>query len=129
MHILAAFDKCKDSLSAREICSLAKEVVLDLSYSEQITTIPLTDGGEGFSELLTEAKNGQFHRVEAKDSLGREKAVDIGVINSNELNADLLNFVNLSGKGKMAVIEMSSIASLADLEKKTGILGLLAPMG
>jgi glycerate kinase len=56
MRILAAFDKCKDSLSAREICALAQKVVFTQSVTHEIECAPLTDGGEGFVQLLTEQK-------------------------------------------------------------------------
>lgn len=56
MRILAAFDKCKDSLSAREICALAQKVVSTQPISHEIECSPLTDGGEGFAQLLTEQK-------------------------------------------------------------------------
>ena len=115
MRILAAFDKCKDSLSAREICSLAKHVIFTRSCLDQVQTIPLTDGGEGFAELLTLAKGGTFHPVSVKDSLGRDKEVKIGLILIENLNDDLLKFMNLNIQGKMAVIEMASVVGLCNL--------------
>ena len=115
MRVLAAFDKCKDSLSAREICSLAKETIQKRSSEDEVNIIPLTDGGEGFAELLTHAKKGFFHSVFAKDSLGRTKEVKVGIISSQDIDPALQEFINLPCAGKIAVIEMSSIAGLADL--------------
>ena len=115
MRILAAFDKCKGSLSAREICSLAKDVISSRSSLDHVQTMPLTDGGEGFADLLTNAKGGSFHSVFAKDSRGREKEVKIGIISSSDVDPDLQGFINLPCPGNIAVIEMSSIAGLADL--------------
>lgn len=115
MRILAAFDKCKGSLSAREICSLAKDVISSRSSLDHVQTMPLTDGGEGFADLLTNAKDGSFHSVFAKDSRGREKEVKIGIISSADIDHDLQEFINLPCPGNIAVIEMSSIAGLADL--------------
>jgi glycerate kinase len=77
--------------------------------------MPLTDGGEGFADLLTNAKDGSFHSVFAKDSRGREKEVKIGIISSADIDPDLQEFINLPCPGNIAVIEMSSIAGLADL--------------
>jgi glycerate kinase len=115
MRILAAFDKCKGSLSAREICSLAKDVISSRSSLDSVQTMPLTDGGEGFADLLTNAKDGSFQSVFAKDSLGREKEVKFGIISSADVESDLQEFINLPCPGNIAVIEMSSIAGLADL--------------
>jgi len=115
MRVLAAFDKCKDSLSAREICSLAKETIQNRSLEDQVSVVPLTDGGEGFTDLLTSAKGGLFHSVFAKDSLGRTKEVKVGIISSDDVDPALQEFINLPCPGKIAVIEMSSIAGLADL--------------
>ena len=115
MRILAAFDKCKGSLSAREICSLAKDAISSRSSLDHVQTMPLTDGGEGFADLLTNAKDGSFHSVFAKDSRGREKEVKIGIISSADIHPDLQEFINLPCPGNIAVIEMSSIAGLADL--------------
>lgn len=115
MRILAAFDKCKGSLSAREICSLAKDVISSRSSLDHVQTMPLTDGGEGFADLLTNAKDGSFQSVFAKDSLGREKEVKFGIISSADVESDLQEFINLPCPGNIAVIEMSSIAGLADL--------------
>ena len=115
MRVLAAFDKCKDSLSAREICFLAKETIQKRSSEDEVNIIPLTDGGEGFAELLTHAKKGFFHSVFAKDSLGRTKEVKVGIISSQDIDPALQEFINLPCAGKIAVIEMSSIAGLADL--------------
>ena len=50
MHILAAFDKCKDSLSAREICALGQKVASAKPFNHDVHCVPLTDGGEGFFE-------------------------------------------------------------------------------
>ncbi len=117
MRILAAFDKCKGSLSAREICCLAEEVILSAKNLSHVQTIPLTDGGEGFVELLTSSKQGKFHSVSAKDSLGRNKKVKIGLISAKDLSVDLLKFANLKIEGEMAIVEMSSIAGLCDLKE------------
>jgi glycerate kinase len=82
---------------------------------DQVQTIPLTDGGEGFAELLTLAKGGTFHPVSVKDSLGRENEVKVGLISIENLCDDLLKFMNLNTRGKIAVIEMASVVGLCNL--------------
>ena len=115
MRILAAFDKCKDSLTAREICAAAHEVIKTHPTSHEIFCIPLTDGGEGFTDLLTRAKGGSLHSFFAQDSLGEEREAKIGMIQGDQLNLSLREFTNLPADGNLAVIEMSTIAGLSDL--------------
>lgn len=115
MEVLAAFDKCKDSLSAWEICSLVQKTLYSEFGVESTKIAPLTDGGEGFVEILTKAKGGTFHSVQAKDSLGKIKKVKIGIVSGEQLDSSMLDFMNLSASKKLAIVEMSSIVGLADL--------------
>ncbi|MEJ6620380.1 MAG: glycerate kinase [Opitutae bacterium] len=118
MHILAAFDKCKDSLSAREICALGQKVASAKPFNHDVHSIPLTDGGEGFTELLTHAKKGTYHSILANDSLGEEKEVKVGIVPSGKLDLSLREFTDLPSQGNWAVVEMSSIAGLSDLPQE-----------
>ena len=52
-NFLVACDKCKGSLSAFEVCSLAKSVLQQRFPGSQIVEVALTDGGEGFTDILT----------------------------------------------------------------------------
>ena len=77
--ILAAFDKCKDSLAAKELCLIVKKIVEQAERSNSVEMMPLTDGGEGFSEILTEKVEGKLSLVLASDSIGRTKEIGIGL--------------------------------------------------
>lgn len=116
MHILAAFDKCKDSLTAREICSIAKNTVRKLNSTISVDTIPISDGGEGFADLLTEYKSGIFHHFSVLDSIAREKNAAIGIIESGNIDSSIFEFVNLPKNKRIAVVEMSSVVGLSDLK-------------
>ena len=70
MRILAAFDKFKDSFSAQTACSLAQEVAEERISNCEIVACPLTDGGEGFVEVLSQKYNAKLTSFEARDSLG-----------------------------------------------------------
>ena len=118
MHLLAAFDKCKDSLSAREICALARKVASATPFNHDVHCLPLTDGGEGFAELLTYAKEGTYCSIFAQDSLGEEKEVKVGIVPSGKLDLSLREFTDLPSQGNWAVVEMSSIAGLSDLPQE-----------
>ena len=66
---LVAFDKCKGSLSASELCELTENYLKKRYLGCQVKKAPLTDGGEGFVEILTEAVNGTLHSVSVKISV------------------------------------------------------------
>ena len=59
MRVLLAFDKFKDSLSARDACTFAAAAIHEQHRDWTIDSCPLSDGGEGFSEILTSAVRGQ----------------------------------------------------------------------
>ena len=77
--ILAAFDKCKDSLAAKELCMLAKKTLEEEGQEYLVDMVPLTDGGEGFVEILTTQAGGEFIPLYASDSLGRKKELVVGL--------------------------------------------------
>ncbi|MGH7947510.1 MAG: glycerate kinase family protein [Opitutaceae bacterium] len=58
MRVLLAFDKFKDSLTARDACTFASAALKDGHPDWIIDRCPLSDGGEGFSEILTSAVRG-----------------------------------------------------------------------
>ncbi len=53
MRVLLAFDKFKDALGAREACRVAAEALQSQHPDWECDLCPLTDGGEGFAEILT----------------------------------------------------------------------------
>ena len=67
MRILAAFDKFKDSFSAEEACELVEKTAKEASQDIDIISCPLTDGGEGFAEILTNRHKGVLVDVEARE--------------------------------------------------------------
>jgi glycerate 2-kinase len=117
MRILAAFDKCKGSLSAEEMCALVSER-LKMHTDTSVRSLPQTDGGEGFVSILTEAKGGEIRTLEASDSLGRKRLVQIGLIESKNLSKEVTDLLHLPVIGKVALVEMASIVGLADLNNE-----------
>ena len=116
MRILSAFDKFKDSFSARDACALVKEVASDLSSDLEIISCPLTDGGEGFVEILTPKYKGEIIKVPARDSIGVEKIVEIGMVSIESLSSSVRTLLELPAFGKLAVLEMASVCGLSDLQ-------------
>jgi len=116
MRILAAFDKCKDSFSAEDLCALVRERINKRSHDVSVRSLPQTDGGEGFVSILTLAKGGELRTVEALDSLGRNRPVPIGLLPIEGLSEEVIDLLRLPPKGKIALIEMASVVGLADLK-------------
>ncbi len=114
-NFLLACDKCKGSLSAFEICSLAKSVLLRRFPDSQVVEAPLTDGGEGFTDILTREASGVLHPIEVKDSIGNQKKVKMGICEIDKLPVSVAQILELPSSGKLAIVEMAQSAGLADL--------------
>ena len=114
-NFLVACDKCKGSLSAFEVCSLAKSVLQQRFPGSQIAEVPLTDGGEGFTDILTCGATGLFHPIKVKDSIGNQKQAKIGLCEIAKLPASVTQALELPSSGKLAIVEMAQSAGLADL--------------
>ena len=96
MYILVAPDKFRGSLEASEVCQSVSEGIR-LAYPEaEIATIPLADGGEGTTRILTEQSKGKFVTAIVHDPLGRYIEAEYG----------------LSGDGNTAFIEMAAASGL-----------------
>ena len=113
--ILAAFDKCKDSLAAKELCLIVKKIVEQAGRSNSVEMMPLTDGGEGFSEILTEKAEGKLSLVLASDSIGRTKEIGFGLCELEKLPDSVRELLQLPEKGRIAIVEMAKVVGLSDL--------------
>lgn len=96
MTILIAPDKFKGSLTAQQVCQAIEEGLLSINPSMKIVSIPLADGGEGTSDLLTDFSGGSTVRVTVADPLFREIESAYGI----------------SKDGKTAFIEMAKASGL-----------------
>ncbi|GAB3172154.1 glycerate kinase [Telluribacter humicola] len=96
MHILIAPDKFRGSLEAEEVCQAAKEGIL-LAYPEaEVTTVPMADGGEGTTSVLTRNAGGTLVAAQVSDPLGRSISAEYGI----------------SADGATAYLEMASASGL-----------------
>ena len=118
MRILAAFDKCKDSLNADELCSLSRSRIEAKFPDATVREIPQTDGGEGFASILTRSRAGRMRPVRVSDSLGRPHEVEIGVLEISSLGSGVIDFLGLPQSGTIALVEMASSVGLSDLSQE-----------
>ncbi|MCF2443086.1 glycerate kinase [Dyadobacter sp. CY345] len=96
MYILVAPDKFRGSLEASEVCQSISDGI-HLAYPDaEIVNIPLADGGEGTTRILTERSNGKFVTAIVRDPLGRYIEAEYGI----------------SGDGATAFIEMAAASGL-----------------
>jgi glycerate kinase len=98
MKILIALDKFKGSISARDAIN---EITSGLTYESSgasITSLPISDGGGGALEILTEC-DFTLVEIESVDALLDPKRASYA----------------LSQDGKNAFIEMASICGISDI--------------
>lgn len=112
MKILAAFDKFKHSMSADHACDAALAGALEaLGEPLTLTRAPLTDGGEGFCPILTNAADGYLEYHSVCGPLGEEVDAPLGWVELERLPESARKFLGQKN-GKLAIIEMASTAGL-----------------
>ena len=102
MTILIAPDKFKGSLTAQQVCKAIEAGLLSINPSLKIVSIPLADGGEGTSDLLTDFSRGSTVCVTVADPLFRKIESAYGI----------------SKDGRTAFIEMAKASGLQLLNSK-----------
>lgn len=112
MHILAAFDKFKDSMTAVAACQAASAGVHSaLGERITVTEAPLTDGGEGFCSILTNSAGGHIEQHLVSGPLGEDINAPLGWVDTRDLSEETNQLLPFEGT-KIAVIEMASVAGL-----------------
>ncbi|TDE16278.1 glycerate kinase [Dyadobacter psychrotolerans] len=100
MRILVAPDKFRGSLEAEEVCKAVEEGIL-LAYPDaDVMSVPLADGGEGTTQILTKLAKGSTVTAKVRDPLGRMIDASYG----------------LSAGGTTAYIEMAAASGLKLLD-------------
>ncbi|MBA4137351.1 MAG: glycerate kinase [Opitutus sp.] len=109
MRALVAFDKFKDALTAGDACAAARSGL----GAHEIDCCPLTDGGEGFSAILTEAAAGRIVPATVTGPRGAPVAAGYGLVALEKIPAAARAKMNLAATGEIAVIEMARASGLA----------------
>ncbi len=116
MRVLLAFDKFKDSLSAQEACRAAAAALRDRRPDWQVESCPLSDGGEGFAEILTTAVGGTWSRVDVTGPRGRPVGAGLGLVGAAQVPAAARGWLPEAARDvatRVAVIDMASASGLA----------------
>ena len=116
MNVLIAFDKFKDPLSAPHACEVASEALTGLQGNWTLDQAPLTDGGEGFAEILTHAAGGRMESVNVVGPRGEPVIAKFGWVPVSNIPASarrLLTLLPAGNDGHVAVVEMAAASGLA----------------
>jgi len=97
MRILIASDKYKGSLSARDVAETLSQVLITGLPDCEIDLCPIADGGEGTTEAMITALNGQWIETQTLDALARRLNARYGWIPHE----------------REAILEMSAASGLA----------------
>lgn len=118
MRILLAFDKFKDAMSASRACEIAKEVLRKTHPEADIVAAPITDGGEGFAEILTTAADGELIHTEVQGPRFELIPCVYGLVAVAKLDPNLLAWLDLpAGADRIGIIEMAQASGLERLGK------------
>jgi glycerate kinase len=103
MNVLIAADKFKGSLSAVAVCRAIAEGVIEADPSANVTQVPMADGGEGTSEILTALSKGTTSIVRVHDPLGRPVEATFG-LSPNRAEA-FIEMAEASGLTRLSIPE------------------------
>lgn len=113
MRVLIAADKFKDALTAGQACEAIADGVRRAQPTWSVEQCPLTDGGEGFASILTEAAGGEWTVCRVAGPRGEPVDAGFGVIEAARLPAAVVQRLGCAGGGRLAVIEMAAASGLA----------------
>ena len=116
MRVVLAPDSFKESMSAADAAAAMARGVRAVYPDAECVEVPMADGGEGTTEALMDALNGQWRTVASTDALGRPLQAGYG------LTADGLAVIEVAAAVGIGLIEpgqrdilRSSSRGVADL--------------
>lgn len=119
MRVLLAFDKFKDSLTAREACVAAARGLRAAHPHWQCDLAPLADGGDGFATVLSESVGGERVPVRVHGPRGGLVEAPLGLVPVAALPAAVrarLPALLSAPEARLAVVEMAAASGLALLD-------------
>lgn len=115
MRALVAFDKFKDSMGAADACRVASDAIRRARAGCDVDVAPLTDGGEGFARILTEARGGELRVADVSGPRVGRVSAEWGMVALETLEPDLRRWLAVPAKGNLAVVEMAQASGLQGL--------------
>jgi glycerate kinase len=116
MRVLIAFDKFKDALRAEEACTVGAKAVHEIHPEWTTDLCPMTDGGEGFTRVLTRAVRGELVAV---DVCGPRRGArvtaafgQVEVVRLPSAARRLLGVADVPASTKIAIVELATASGL-----------------
>jgi glycerate kinase len=110
VRVLLAFDKFKHALGAPAACAAAAEVVR--AAHGHADEAPLSDGGEGFAEILTCAAGGKLHAHRVLGPRFAPVSAHYGEVDLAKIPAAARARLELPAEGRLVVLEMAQASGL-----------------
>ena len=98
--VVIAIDSYKGSLTARQACAAVAEPIRERYPECEVIEMPVSDGGEGLTDVLVGQLSGHKHKIMVVDPLMRELEVELGSVEG------------------CAIVEMAAAAGLTLLKKR-----------
>ena len=112
MRVLLAFDKFKHALGATEACAAAAQAVREAFPAAHTDEAPLSDGGEGFAEILARAVGGKLHAHRVLGPRFAPVTAQYGEVDLQKIPAAARARLELPAEGRLAIIEMAQASGL-----------------
>lgn len=84
MKIVIAPDSFKGTISSPEVCKIIAAAYRKVFPEAEIVQLPLADGGEGTTQALVSALNGEMVNIEVTGPLGNKVSAVYGLIENGE---------------------------------------------
>lgn len=112
MEIVLAFDELGNDLSGYEATSLAREVLLKLHPTWQVTCTPLNRGGRDFAPTFARTYYGQSIPAAVLGPTWEPVSAEIGLLMAEDLPARVCQALRLPPDGPIAIIEAAQACGL-----------------
>jgi glycerate kinase len=113
MRVLVACDKFKDSLSAAEACNVIADALRRNDPAVIVDVCPITDGGDGFTDVLTRSAAGTVEQHAVRGPRGGAIEAPIGVIAAGNLPANVRTHLDVGTEERVAILAMADASGLA----------------
>jgi glycerate kinase len=119
VRVLIAFDKFKDSMTAARACEVAARELGSLHSDWQVDTAPLSDGGDGFCEILRKAAGAQLLPTRATGPRGGTIEAPIALLPWSRVPEPARAILGrsmacaIAPSDTIAVVEMAAASGLA----------------
>lgn len=111
--ILLAFDKFKDCMTAAEVTDIVARQVKARWPEATVFEAPLTDGGEGFAEILTSQVQGRLESVKVRGPRFETLDATLGWVDMSHVPGPARELLDFPPQAqKVAVIEMAQASGI-----------------